>query len=64
MNQTLWLDPLGGWIALGTLLFSWILFSVETSMVVRSFFAALLTAGLVWISYVMIRWLVLSFRGR
>jgi hypothetical protein len=64
MQRSLWLDPYGGGIALFTLLFSWILFSIDTAMIFRSFLAALLTSGLVWISYVMLRWLVLSFRGR
>lgn len=64
MQSSFWLKNTGGMIALGTFLFSWMLFSYETSMLLKSFFAALMTAGLVWISYVMISWLVMSFKGQ
>ncbi|MFA6915864.1 MAG: hypothetical protein WC222_05665 [Parachlamydiales bacterium] len=63
MKQSIFLDRNGGIIALVTLLVSWFLFTSDTSMLFKSFTAALLTSGLVWISYVMLRWLIDSFRG-
>lgn len=63
MKYSIWRDKYGGLIAIITLFVSWFLFTSDTSMLLRSFVAALLTSGLVWISYVMLRWLVLSLRG-
>lgn len=63
MNKSIWLDRNGGILAIVTLFVCWFLFTSDTSMLFRSFIAAAITSGLVWISYVMLRWLVISFRG-
>jgi len=63
MRRSLWLDPIGGIIALVTLLFSWYLFTSDTSMLLHSFVAAFLTSCLVWASYIMLRWLTMSIKS-
>jgi hypothetical protein len=57
------IEPIGFIIALATFLFSLILFYSNTGMFWGSFAAALLAAGLFWISYVILRLVVLTFRS-
>lgn len=44
------------------LVFSFFLFYNDTHLLWKSFFAAILAAGLFWISYVLVRWLILALR--
>lgn len=49
-------------IAVSVLLLGFILFVRDTGEWLGSFSAAAMLAGLVWISYVIIRWMVLAAR--
>jgi len=48
--------------AIATLIFSFFLFYSYSSESRFSFAAALLAAGLVWLAYIVVRWLALAFR--
>ncbi len=50
-------------LALAALLFTWVFFYLETALFFKSFFAALIAAAFVWVSYVLLRWLVLAIKG-
>lgn len=44
------------------LIFSFYLFYNDTHLFWKSLWAAVLAAGLFWVSYVLVRWLILAFR--
>lgn len=46
------------------MVFALLLFFSQTNELMGSFAAAILAAGLAWIAYVLMRWLILSFRSR
>lgn len=55
-------EPTGVIVALATLIFSLILFYNDTNVFLGSLMAALLAAALVWMTYVILRLVVLAFR--
>lgn len=55
-------DTVGVIVALSTLIFSQFLFWSYTGEFVGSFAAAVIASFLVWISYVILKWLVLAFK--
>lgn len=60
MENTRWIDK-GAWIvALLTFIFSWWWFAMDTSMWSKSLFASLLSSGLAFSTYVLVRWLILA----
>ena len=56
------IEPIGVIIAAATFIFSWVLFYIDTEIFLGSFAAAVLAASLTWISYVLLRLLVLALR--
>lgn len=50
--------------AAATFLFGALLFFSQTDDMIGSLAAAFLAAGLAWIAYVLMRWLILSFMSR
>lgn len=63
MDRNKLIDPTSLIIAAATFLFSLILFYGNTGMFLGSIAAALLAAGLIWISYLIIRLIVITFRS-
>lgn len=55
-------DKMSYIVSIIALVFGFILFFSDTWEFMKSFAAAVLLAALVWISYIMIRWLVLALR--
>lgn len=62
MPRGKFLDALGSTIAGLTLLGSTTLFYTNTGAFVGSFVAGLMTAALVWSTYIILKWLVLANR--
>lgn len=62
MNNYKLVEPTGFIVAGITLLLSLLLFYSDTKSFLGSFSAALMAAGLIWISYVIVRMLVLAFK--
>jgi hypothetical protein len=56
------IEPIGFVVAVATGLFSFILFYSDNGQFLGSLFAALMAAGLTWISYVILRWILLAIR--
>lgn len=50
-------------VAACTFVVSTILFFIETGFFFKSVLAALICAGLVWVSYVALKWLILALKG-
>lgn len=50
-------------LGLATLLASFFIFYKQTGLVGGSIIAAVMTAGLVWVTYLMLRWLLLANKG-
>jgi len=48
--------------AIIVLFLSWILFAWESGQIYQTFFAALLTAALFWVSYVLVRLVVIAIK--
>jgi hypothetical protein len=61
MDQNQIIDRTGVTIGIVTLIFSFILFISQSQMFVGSLFAAVLSAGLAWLTYIVVRLLVLTF---
>jgi hypothetical protein len=55
-------DFLSLMIAGATLLISFLIFFRDTKQFMGSLVAALMTAGLVWVTYLVLRWLLLANR--
>lgn len=55
-------EPIGYAIALISFLFSWLFFYSSNAAFIGSFAAALMAAGLFWVSYIIIRIFVLAIR--
>lgn len=49
-------------VALITLILSFILFFSDTQELLKSFAAAILLGALVWVSYIMVRWIILALK--
>ena len=64
MDKQKLFEPTGYLVALTTLIFSWILFYSQNGVFLGSFFAALLAAGLFWITYVMLRLVWFTFKKK
>lgn len=47
---------------IAVLIVSFIVFATQSADLMGSFFAALMAAGLFWISYIILRWMVLALR--
>ena len=62
MNSGKIIEPIGYIIAAATLIFSLILFYSDTGQFLGSLGAAILAAGLVWVSYVITRMLWLALK--
>jgi hypothetical protein len=54
------INKVGSGLAIGTLLFSFLLFFSDTREFFGSLSAAIMTAVLVWISYIILRWIYLA----
>lgn len=63
MNRNKLIESTGLIIAVATFLFSLFLFYSETGMFWGSIGAALLTAGLIWVSYLIFRLILITFRS-
>jgi hypothetical protein len=63
MGNGRFVDSLSLWIGGVTLLISFLIFFSNTTEFIGSFVAALMTAGLVWATYIVLRWLLLANRG-
>jgi hypothetical protein len=64
MNYDKIIEPIGFIIAVATMLFSFLLFYSDTGMFLGSLSAAALATGLAWISYVILRWIILAIREK
>lgn len=60
--RTNMIDKVSYIIAVITLVFGFFLFYSQTDEIVGSFAAACLAAALAWVSYVLMRWLVLALK--
>lgn len=56
-------DKFSYMLAVAVLLASFYIFFHQTGQLAGSIWAALMTAGLVWVTYLMLRWLVLANRS-
>lgn len=56
------IEPIGFIVALATLIFSFFFITFDTAQPSKSFVAAVLTAGLAWITYVLLRCVILALR--
>lgn len=56
-------EPTGFILTAATFLFSMILFYNNTDVFLGSIIAALMAAGLFWISYIILRFVLLAFRN-
>lgn len=56
------IDPKSYFFSLVVLILSWLLFAWETGEVLGTLFAAILTAGLFWVGYMLVRWVVLTLK--
>jgi len=56
------IEPIGFIVTAVTLLFSFILFYSDNGQFLGSVYAALIAAGLAWVSYIMLRWMWLAMR--
>lgn len=64
MNGINLVDKYSFIFAAATFLFAALLFFSQTSELIGSIAAAILAAGLAWVAYVLMRWLVLSLISR
>lgn len=64
MDQIKLFERTGYVIAGVSLLVSWLLFYSENGVFVGSFFAAVLAAGLFWMTYIMLRLVWMTFRKK
>ncbi len=62
MNHNKIIEPIGFVVAFLSLVLSFFLFSSDTAQPMGSLAAALMTAGLVWITYIILRWVLLAMR--
>ncbi len=60
MGKEVLIDRFSFVVAIITLIFGLILFFSQTGEFIGSLSAALLAAGLAWVSYIFLRWLVLA----
>lgn len=63
MNENRLIDKFSIILAGGTLLATFLVFFRDTSELIGSLFAAIMTAGLVWATYIVVRWLILANRS-
>ncbi len=63
MQEGKFIDRLSIIIALVTLIISFIIFFRNTSEFGGSLAAAIITAGLIWATYIILRWLLLANRS-
>jgi|694.fasta_scaffold28986_8 hypothetical protein len=63
MKNARFVDAASIVIAGATLLFSFVFFFRNTNEFVGSLTAAIMTAGLVWATYIIMRWLILANRN-
>lgn len=56
------IEPIGFIVAGATLLFSLILFYTDNSQLLDSLLAAVMAAGLTWITYIILRWVWLAIK--
>jgi hypothetical protein len=61
--QSKFVDKLSLAIGVATLIVSFVIFFSDTKEFGGSLAAALMTAGLVWATYIILRWLILANRG-
>ena len=61
MDSTI-IDKMSYIVACITLVLSFILFFSDTGEFMKSLAAAIMLGALVWVSYVMVRWLILAIR--
>lgn len=61
MEENKIIDRTGVIIGIVTLIFSFFLFISQSQMFIGSLFAAILSAGLAWLTYIVVRLLVLTF---
>jgi hypothetical protein len=56
------IEPFGFILAAAVALFSLILFYSDNQEFLGSFYAALMASGLTWVTYIILRWVLLAFR--
>lgn len=56
------IDPKSYFWTIVAFFVTWALFAWEAGSIGGTFFAALLTAALFWVSYTLIRWLILAVK--
>lgn len=56
------IEPTGFIVAIATAIFSLILFYSQTQMFFGSVMAALIASALCWVTYIILRWVILAFR--
>lgn len=56
-------EPIGYAVAAASFLFSLVVFYRDNAAFMGSFAAALLAAGLIWVSYIIIRIFILAFKS-
>ena len=61
-NRDKVIEPIGFIVAGVTFLFSLILFYTDNSMFFGSLFAAIISSALIWITYIILRWVLLACR--
>ena len=62
MGEGHFIDKFSYVLAGATLLASFYIFFNQTGQMAGSIYAALITGGLVWVTYIMLRWLLLANR--
>lgn len=62
MYKSTIIEPIGFILAGITLVFSLFLFYSDTTQFMGSLMAALLAAALVWVTYIILRWVLLAIR--
>ena len=62
MDSEKFIDKTSYIVTIISLILSFLLFYSDTLEGMKSLGAAVLFAGLVWISYIMVRWLILALR--
>lgn len=58
------IEPIGFIVAAAVFLASLILFYLDTDVFMGSLFAAIISSGLSWATYIMLRWVLLAYREK
>ncbi len=64
INRNKVIEPIGFIVAAITFFFSLLLFYLDNNMFIGSLFAAIISSGLTWATYIILRWALLAFRDK